>query len=56
MNIPDDTQPLVLLGIDQNDRLVVLSYLELEGLVELLEDAIDIVTTEDFVTNNTTLQ
>lgn len=56
MNIPDDTQPLVVLGIDTNDKLVVLSYLELEGLIQLLEDAIDVISTEEFITNNTTLQ
>jgi DNA-binding winged helix-turn-helix (wHTH) protein len=56
MIIPDDTQPLVTLGIDVNDKLVVLSYLELEALVELLHDALEVITTQDFIENNTTLQ
>jgi hypothetical protein len=43
MNIPDDVEMVVGLGIDKDDKLVVASYLELEDLEAFLEDCLDIV-------------
>ena len=47
MNIPDDTELLVGLGIDENDKLVIASYLEMEELEAFLEDCLDIVRTRN---------
>jgi hypothetical protein len=43
MNIPEDVELVVGLGIDKDDKLVVASYLTLEELEEFLEDCLDIV-------------
>lgn len=43
MNMPADTDVVVMLGVDQDDKLVIASYLELEDLEAFLEDCLDIV-------------
>jgi len=43
MNIPEDVELVVGLGIDKDDKLVVASYLELEDLEAFLEDCLEIV-------------
>ena len=43
MNLPEDTELVVALGVDENDRLVIASYLELEDLESFLEDCLEIV-------------
>jgi hypothetical protein len=55
MNLPDDAEMVVGLGIDKDDRLVIASYLEMEDLEAFLEDCLDIVRTRN-LTENFTLQ
>jgi hypothetical protein len=43
MNIPEDVELVVGLGIDKDDKLVVSSYLEMEDLEAFLEDCLEIV-------------
>lgn len=43
MNIPDDVELVVGLGIDAEDKLVVATYLEMEDLELFLEDCLEIV-------------
>ena len=43
MNIPEDVELVVGLGIDQDDKLIVATYLEMDDLETFLEDALDIV-------------
>jgi hypothetical protein len=43
MNIPEDVELVVGLGIDKDDKLVVASYLEMEDLEAFLEDCLEIV-------------
>jgi hypothetical protein len=43
MNIPEDVELVVGLGIDKDDKLVLATYLTLEELEEFLEDCLDIV-------------
>lgn len=43
MNVPADTDVVVMLGVDQEDKLVIASYLELEDLENFLEDCLEIV-------------
>jgi hypothetical protein len=43
MNLPDDVELVVALGIDQDDKLVLASYLEMEDLEAFLEDCLEIV-------------
>jgi hypothetical protein len=43
MNLPDDVELLVGLGVDQDDKLVLATYLTMEELEEFLEDCLDIV-------------
>lgn len=53
MNIPDDAELIVGLGIDKDDKLVIASYLEMEELEAFLEDCLDIVRTRSFKENFT---
>lgn len=53
MNIPDDVELVVGLGIDKDDKLVVASYLEMEELEAFLEDCLDIVRTRNLKENFT---
>lgn len=53
MNLPDDTDLVVGLGIDKDDKLVIASYLEMEDLEAFLEDCLDIVRTKNFKENFT---
>jgi hypothetical protein len=55
MNLPDDVELVVALGIDKDDKLVLASYLELEDLEAFLEDCLDIVR-ERQLKENFTLQ
>jgi hypothetical protein len=55
MNLPDDVELVVALGIDSSDKLVLASYLELEDLEAFLEDCLDIVR-ERQLKENFTLQ
>ena len=43
MNIPEDVELVVGLGIDNNDKLVIATYLEMEELEEFLTDCLDII-------------
>jgi hypothetical protein len=53
MNLPDDAEMVVGLGIDKDDKLVIASYLEMEDLESFLEDCLDIVRTKNFKENFT---
>jgi hypothetical protein len=55
MNIPEDVELVVGLGIDKDDKLVVASYLEMEDLESFLEDCLEIVR-ERQLKENFTLQ
>lgn len=55
MNLPDDAEMVVGLGIDKDDKLVIASYLEMEDLEAFLEDCLDIVRTRN-LTESFTLQ
>ena len=55
MNIPEDVELVVGLGIDKDDKLVVVSYLEMEDLEAFLADCLDIVR-ERQLKENFTLQ
>ena len=43
MNLPNDVEMVVGLGIDENDKLVIASYLEMEDLEAFLEDCLEII-------------
>ena len=43
MNLPDDVDVVVALGIDKDDKLVLASYLEMDDLEEFLADCLEIV-------------
>lgn len=43
MNVPEDVELIVGLGVDKDDKLVLATYLDLEELEEFLEDCLDIV-------------
>ena len=53
MNIPEDVELVVGLGIDKDDKLVIASYLNMEELEALLEDFLDIVRTKNLKENFT---
>lgn len=53
MNIPDDVELVVGLGIDKDDKLVIASFLEMEDLEAFLEDCLDIVRTKNLKENFT---
>lgn len=53
MNLPDGVEIVVGLGIDQDDKLVVASYLEMDDLEAFLEDCLDIVRTKNLKENFT---
>lgn len=55
MNLPDDVELVVGLGIDPDDKLVIASYLEIDDLQAFLEDCLDIVRNKN-VKENFTLQ
>ncbi len=55
MNIPEDVELVVGLGMDKDDKLVIASYLEMDDLEDFLEDCLDIVRTRN-LTENFTLQ
>lgn len=43
MNLPDDVELIVGLGIDKDDKLVLATYLEMDDLEDFLEDCLEIV-------------
>lgn len=43
MNIPDDVELVVGLGIDPEDRLVIASYLEYDDLESFLIECLEVV-------------
>lgn len=43
MMLPEDSQAVVALGIDKDDRLLIATYLEMDDLEDFLEDALEIV-------------
>jgi len=43
MNLPDDVDIVVALGIDKDDKLVLATYLEMDDLEDFLEDCLEIV-------------
>lgn len=53
MNIPDDVELVVGLGIDKDDKLVIASYLEMDDLEAFLEDCLDIVRNKNLKENFT---
>lgn len=53
MNLPDDVDVVVTLGIDKDDKLVLASYLEMEDLQDFLEDCLEIVKEKQFKENFT---
>lgn len=55
MNLPDDVELVVALGIDKDDKLVLASYLEMDDLQDFLEDCLEIVR-EKQLNENFTLQ
>lgn len=55
MNLPEDAELIVGLGVDKDDKLVIASYLEMDDLEAFLEDCLDIVRTKN-LTENFTLQ
>lgn len=55
MNLPDDVELIVGLGVDKDDRLVLATYLEMDDLEDFLEDCLEIVR-EKKVSESFTLQ
>jgi hypothetical protein len=53
MNLPEDVELVVGLGIDKDDKLVIASYLEMEDLEAFLEDCLDIVKNKNLKENFT---
>lgn len=53
MNIPEDVELVVGLGIDKDDKLVIASYLEMDDLEAFLEDCLDIVRNKNLKENFT---
>jgi hypothetical protein len=43
MNLPDDVELIVGLGVDKDDKLVLATYLEMDDLEDFLEDCLEIV-------------
>jgi hypothetical protein len=55
MNIPEDVELVVGLGIDKDDKLIIATYLDMNELEEFLEDCLDVVK-EKQLTESFTLQ